>query len=244
MARLEVQDQRLRLRFRIDRLEDHLLHSGGVDPKQRHVDPEHKNAGDRRALRMFAHTTPGRLLARDLAENLHLRPTRPVDHSENCLSDGKQQAEHGSGDEHTDGGHQGRDTVVLADLQVAANGRQVHEAPHGVDHDGAEDCLGKDGECRGDEKDGGDRDDRSREAADLGRAAGPIHGGSLGQAPGHSQAAEQTRANIGAAEGDEFLVGVQPVATLGGVQSSGTQPLGKADECDGGPREGDVDEPI
>ena len=193
---------------------------------------------------MVAHAAPGRLLARNLAQNLHLRPTRPVDHSENCLSDGKQQAEHGSGDDHTDGGHKGRDAVVLAHRQVAANGRHVHEAPYGVDHDGAEDGLGKDGECRGNDQDCDDRDGRGREAADLRRAAGPIDGGSLGQAPGHPQAAEQTRANIGAAEGDQLLVGVQPVTTLGGVQSSGTQPLGQADERDGGTSEGDVDEPI
>ena len=120
----------------------------------------------------------------------------------------------------------------------------VHEAPHGVDHDGAEDGLGKMERVGATIEDCDDRDGRGREAADLRRAAGPIGGGSLGQAPGHAQAAEQTRANIGAAEGDQFLVGVQAVTTLGGVQSSGTEPLGQADERDGGTREGDVDEPI
>ena len=73
----------------------------------------------------------------------------------------------------------------------------------------------------------------------------PIHGGGLGQASGHPQAAEQARADIGAAGGDELLVGVQPVATLSGIQSSGTQPLGKTDDRNGGwPGEGDLDQPI
>ena len=72
----------------------------------------------------------------------------------------------------------------------------------------------------------------------------PIHGGGLGQASGHPQAAEQARADIGAASGDELLVGVQPIATLSGIQSSGTQSLGKTDDRDGGPGEGDVDQLI
>ena len=84
---------------------------------------------------------------------------------------------------------------------------------------------------------------RGREAADLRLAAGPIHGGGLGQATGHSQPAEQARGKIGAAGGDELLVGVQPIAALGGIQSPGTQPLGQTDDRDGGPSEGDADQP-
>ena len=120
---------------------------------------------------------------------------------------------------------------------------QVQEPPHGVDHDGAEDRLWQDGQCRRNEEDRDDRDGRGRETADLRRAARPIHGGGLGQASGHPQAAEQARADIRAAGGDELLVGVQPIATLSGIQSSGTQPLGKTDDRDGGPGEGDVDQP-
>ena len=192
---------------------------------------------------MLAHAAPGRLLAWDLAQNLYIHPTRPVHHSENGLPYRNQQAEHGSGDEHAAGGHQGTDTVVPAHLHVAANGGQVQEPPHGVDHDGAEDRLWQDGQCRRDEDDRDDRDGRGRETADLRRAARPIHGGGLGQASGHPQAAEQARADIGAASSDELLVGVQPIATLSGIQSSGTQPLGKTDDRDGGPGEGDLDQP-
>jgi hypothetical protein len=67
-----------------------------------------------------------------------------------------------------------------------------------------------------------DGDGRSREAADLRPAAGPIYGGSLGQASGYAQAAKQARADIGAADGYQLLVCVQPIVTLCGVQPAGT----------------------
>ena len=105
-------------------------------------------------------------------------------------------------------------------------------------------AFGKGRKGRGDEENRDDRDGRGRKAADLRSAAGPIRSGGLRQAPGDAEAAEHAGADVGAAEGDQLLVGVQAVTTLGGVQSSGTQPLGQADERDGGTREGNVDEPI
>ena len=99
--------------------------------------------------------------------------------------------------------------------------------------------LGQGRQRGGQEEDRGQRQDRGGEPRHLRAPTGPVDGRGLGQAAGHAEPAEDPRADVADADGEQLLAGVDP-GVLGGVQPGRAQALGQADERDRGPRHEDL----
>ena len=92
---------------------------------------------------MIADAAPCGFLVRDLAHHFQIRPAGPVDQAEHGEAHGDEEPVQGPKNQHTQHRGDGRGEVVAADRSVSAQGADIHESPHRLDHDGRQDGARK-----------------------------------------------------------------------------------------------------
>mmetsp|Transcript_41770 Transcript_41770/g.119482 ORF Transcript_41770/g.119482 Transcript_41770/m.119482 type:complete len:278 (-) Transcript_41770:44-877(-) len=193
--------------------QQHVLDVLGVRKVERGANPADEDVGDEAAAALLLHVAVDRG-ARDAPQDGELGAHGLIDHDDQRQGHRDEDAfQHAEEQGAQKGDHPEQEIVPLHTPEVhrLAQGNQGDD---GVQHNGRQNELRQPEKQRREEHQSGEHDDHRHEARELRHCARGVVDGGAGEAAGHRVAREEGTDDVGEAQGQHLLAGVNIIAVL------------------------------